>query len=589
MKSTNMGPDSSISSREIDQRLVELQSLFEMSQVLNSSLNLSSVLNNILLTPMGRMMISRGLVMVTDEDGSYNIEALKGLNRNLVDKKFYFEYECTKPTLIKDIQENDCSQKAFFQEHQIELVLPILSTNRSLGFLCLGQKLGGMQFSDSEIDFLSSLSNIAATSIENALMYRKLEKVNRRLDKKVQELKTLFEIGQELNSTLQKEKIITLLVYAIMGEMLVNRIFIFIENGNGLELIPTKGSLTKDIEIKILSGKGVQRALSKLSSSIIVENDILTKNLEILGKLDIHVVVPMISQDITKGVILLGQKINKKAYLRDEVDFLSTLSNQAMISIENARLFEETLEKQRMEEELNIARDIQGRLFPGIYPHADGFEIKGINIPSRQVGGDYFDCIKIDENRIALTIADVSGKGVPASLLMSNLQASLHSHVSAGTDIVEITGRLNDFLYAHTSYDKFITYFYAELDVASKTLTYVNAGHNPPYLYHPDGSFKLLDKGGLLLGMMPNMPYESETVQLLPGDLVVMFTDGVTEAKSIKDYDFEEWRLEELLAKSLSDDINTILEKIILALEEFSMDVPQADDITILAMRVLDN
>jgi phosphoserine phosphatase RsbU/P len=585
--SVNVDPNSSSTSREIDQRLVELQSLFEMSQVLNSSLNISSVLNNILLTPMGRMMISRGFVMVVDEEGSFNVEALKGLDRDLLGKKFYFEYECSKPTLINNIQENDCSQKELFKEHQIELVLPILSTNRTLGFLCLGQKLGGLQFSDSEIDFLSSLSNIAATSIENALMYRKLEKVNRRLDKKVQELKTLFEIGQELNSSLEKERIINLLVYAIMGEMLVNRIFIFIENENHLELIPTKGSLTKDSEIKKLAGKGVQKALSKLTSPFIVENESLIKNLEVLRKLDIHVVIPMITQDKTRGVILLGEKINKNHYVQDEVDFLSTLSNQAIISIENARLFEETLEKQRMEEELNIARDIQRRLLPSTYPPTDGFEIKGLNIPSRQVGGDYFDCIKIDENRIALTVADVSGKGVPASLLMSNLQASLHSHVSAGTGIVEITGRLNDFLHAHTSYDKFITYFYAELDVVAKTLTYVNAGHNPPYLYSADGTCKLLDKGGLLLGMMPNMPYESETVPLKQGDLVFMFTDGVTEAKSAKDVDFEEWRLEELLANSLSDDLNTLLDKIILAINEFSINVPQADDITLLAMRVL--
>ena len=585
--SSNFDSELSFSNKEKDQRLVELQSLFEMSQVLNSSLNISSVLNNILLTPMGRMMISRGMVMVISENGSYHIEALKGLDRDLVGKKVYFEGECSKPTLVQDIDENDCPQKHFFVEHKIELVLPILSTNRSVGLLCLGQKLGGLSFADSEIDFLSSLSNIAATSIENALMYRKLEKVNRQLDKKVQELKTLFEIGQELNSTLETERIVNLLVYAIMGELLVNRIFIFVSDGNELELIPTKGTVSKESEEKRLNQKTFKKRLLKIESPILVNDDMENKSLNILEELNIQAVVPMRSQDETKGAILLGEKINKKPYLNDELDFLATLSNQAMISLENARLFEEALEKQRMEEELNIARDIQRRLFPASYPKLDGYEVMGLNIPSKQVGGDYFDCIQIDENRIALSIADVSGKGVPASLLMSNLQASLHSHVSADTEMSKIAGRLNNFLQAHTSYDKFITFFYAELNTKARTLTYVNAGHNPPYLYHSDGSFRLLDKGGLLLGMMADMPYETETVPLQKGDLVVMFTDGVTEAKSVKDMDFEEWRLEKVLEKCLTMNVASVIDQIILAIEEFSIGEPQADDVTILAMRVL--
>ena len=330
----------------------------------------------------------------------------------------------------------------------------------------------------------------------------------------------------------------------------------------------------------------MKKRLIRLTVPIRVDDEDDT-NLHALKELSIQAVIPMRSQDQTKGVILLGEKINKKPYLKDELDFLSTLSNQAMISVENARLFKETLEKQRMEEELNIARDIQRRLFPSTYPAFPGFEIKGYNIPSRQVGGDYFDCIQIDENRFALAIADVSGKGIPASLLMSNLQASLHSQVALKTTIADIAGRLNNFLHAHTSYDKFITFFYAEVDVNERTITYTNAGHNPPYLYHSDGSFRLLDKGGLLLGMMADMPYETETVPLQRGDMLVMFTDGVTEAKSLKDADFEEWRLEAVLEKCVHESVETVIENIIPAIEEFSAGMPQADDITILVMRVL--
>lgn len=581
-----IGSEANISNREIDQRLVELQSLFEMSQVLNSSLQLKSVLNNILLTPMGRMMISRGFVMVADEGGAFRVEAVKGLNREVLGKQFYFECAYDSPILVSAMEGKSIQARSFFEEQQIELVLPITSNNRPLGVLCLGKKLGGQPFQDSEIDFLSSLSNIAATAIENALVYRKLESVNRQLDKRVQELKTLFEISQELNSTLDKERIVNLLAYAIMGELLVNRIFIFVQSGDGLELVPTKGSNRSDPDVKKLSSRSITKELAKFSQTLIVEEALLPKSLHLLEELDISLAIPMRSQEETRGMLLLGPKVNGDEYRQEELDFLVTLSSQAMIAIENARLFEETLEKQRLEEELNIAREIQQRLLPSTYPSVNGYEIKGVNIPSRQVGGDYFDVIRIDDHRIGLAIADVSGKGVPASLLMSNLQASLHSQVAAGAEITKMTGNLNNFLQAHTSYDKFITFFYAELDTASKSLTYVNAGHNPPYLYHSDGTFRTLDKGGLILGMMANMPYESETVSLQKGDLVVLFTDGVTEAKSKNDSDFEEWRLEKLLQEIVSDSVDEIIERIISAVQEFSAGVPQADDITVLALRV---
>ena len=234
-------------SRELDQKLVELQSLFEMSQVLNSSLQLKSVLNNMLLTPMGRMMISRGMVLITDEQGGFGIQVLKGLPREFEDRKLYFESELKKPVLGDEFEKTPGMQ--FFKEQGLTVMIPIVSTDRTVGYLCLGQKLGGLAFTSSEIDFLTSLSNIAATSIENALMFYKLKDVNRQLDKKIQELKTLFEIGQELNSTLETEKIVSLLVFAIMGEMLVNQCFVFLKNDDKMSLAHTRSFAASEKEL----------------------------------------------------------------------------------------------------------------------------------------------------------------------------------------------------------------------------------------------------------------------------------------------------------------------------------------------------
>ena len=580
--------DSEGYARELDERVVELQSLFEMSQLLNSSLNLQNILNNLLLTPMGRMMINRGLVMITDENGNFSVHSVKGLSKQLLGLKFAAPFELSRSLLFSEVSTVDAAVTSFFQEHNIDLLIPISSTTRIVGLLCLGKKIGQVPFVSSEIEFLSSLANIAASSIENALMYLKLEKVNKQLDKKIQELNTLFEIGKELNSTLEKERIVNLMIFAIMGELLVNRCVVLTRNDRTTQFDIHKSATLQENDLESLQGKGLQKSLARLTDPLFIGDENLLRNLWILQRLNYRAIIPMRIQDKTKGIVLLGEKINKQPYRTDELDFLTTLSNLAMTAIENARLFEQALEKERLEEELNIAREIQQRLLPSSYPKLNGIEIGGLNIPSRQVGGDYFDCIQLNDQHIALVIADVSGKGVPASLIMSNLQAGLHALVTSHMDITAMVARLNNLIYAHTSYDRFITFFFAQIDLEDFTLTYVNAGHNNPYLIHCDGTFQMLATGGLLLGMMPNMSYQQQVVPMQKGDTLYMYTDGVTEAKDVRGREFEEWRLEKILVSATKKQISIpqLLEEVNRGLKSFVKNAPQADDITMLALKV---
>jgi sigma-B regulation protein RsbU (phosphoserine phosphatase) len=348
-----------------------------------------------------------------------------------------------------------------------------------------------------------------------------------------------------------------------------------------------KGAKLNKKEYDSFSGEKFLKSLCNIQEPVQVDEYDLPPSLNSLVKNDIKVVAPMKIQDETKGVLVVGSKINKQEFRADELEFLYTLGNQAMISLENARLFEEALEKQRMEEELNIARDIQQGLLPKSCPQPHGFQIHGINVSSRQVGGDYFDCIEFDENHYGICIADVSGKGAPAALLMSNLQASLRALSSTDCNIGEMTSKINNLIYQNTGLDKFITYFYGILNCSQKTFTYVNAGHNPPYLYHRDGSMRTLEKGGLLLGMMPNMLYEMETVELQPGDVILMFTDGISEAMNPEEEEFEEYRIEAILQKEVHSSAREILQKITNAVKEFVAKAPQSDDITMVGVKML--
>jgi len=575
-------------SRKLDEKLMELHSLFEVSQTLNSSLNVNAIIDNILLTSMGKMMISKGIVILHDHDDIYRVETVKGLKSDHVGIAIRIDLAIHGPTFIHDLDVSAKDLIDFCTNQSIDLIIPIRSNNQILGFIGFGTKISKKPYTQAELNFLNSLSNIAATSIENGLMVLELQDVNRKLDKKVQELNTLFDIGKELNSTLDQDKILNLLSYAIMGEMMINKCMVFTSDHGAMKLSISKGQRSPDD----LHGFEEDLFLSELSNvkeSIIIDaqnsDHKYLKRLKLAG---FHVVVPMQIKEETRGVIAIGEKILKADFTVDDLEFLYTLGNEAIICIENARLFEETLEKQRMEEELDIAREIQQKLLPQGCPFVEGFEIAAMNIPSRQVGGDYFDCIDLGENDVCIAIADVSGKGIPASLLMSNLQASLQALIDVNSDPCDVAFKINNLIHKNTGYDKFITFFFGMLNISEKTFTYVNAGHNHPFwLIHTENTIKELDKGGLIIGMMKNTPFQKESITLQSGDWIIMFTDGVSEAMNEKEEEFEEHRIKDIIINNLELNAEDMKNKIYDAVKAFTKGVPQSDDITLIVMKVL--
>jgi sigma-B regulation protein RsbU (phosphoserine phosphatase) len=484
-----------------------------------------------------------------------------------------------KPFLVEEADAQKYPWVTFFEPFELRVFLPIILRNDVLGLAAFGKKLVGGTYRESEVEFLSSLANIAATSIQNGRVFEELKAVNMRLDKKVQELHTLFDIGKELNATLDAQKALKLLSYGLMGELMLNRFAIYLRRDQSILPAERRG-----FEKLALTAEHLGWLFAMTRSSLV--EDIADAQLrDVLDDQSVVAVVPMRSQEQTKGVLLLGQKLSEKPFTNEEMDFLFTLGNQAMISLENAWLFEDSLERKRLEEELALARQIQAGLLPTRFPELDTFEVYGLNVPSQQVGGDYFDALKISDRRTVVAVADVSGKGIPASLLMSNVQASLKALSSEDKPFHEIVSRINDIIYSNTDADKFITFFGGVLDASAGTFTYVNAGHNPPYWVHPDGSFQLLEMGGLLLGMMPGVPYEYETIHLQPGDRIVMFTDGVTEAMDPSGAQYEEPRLEIVLKRSLAMSAKETTHAIADDVKRFCGTAPQSDDITVVVIK----
>lgn len=276
----------------------------------------------------------------------------------------------------------------------------------------------------------------------------------------------------------------------------------------------------------------------------------------------------------------------------DELGDLATSFNVMSAAVKKGR--EEAIARERLERELETARQIQEKLLPHEMPQVPGFEIAGTSVPSQQVGGDYFDFIDMETGQLGVAIADVSGKGIPAALLMANLQASLHAQVLKPGTVADVAFRMNNLLVRSTDTHMFATFFYGILDRKKSTFTSTSAGHNPPLLFRSDGKIERLEAGGLILGFLPDQKYIQKTLKIKPGEVLVLYTDGITEAvgassKKIAESLFGEERLIEVVRAHLTKSAGEIQASILKAISAHTGDTPQYDDITLVVIKRKEN
>ena len=546
-----------------------LTALIDFSRIINSSIDLNFILNNVLLTCLGKFLATRGLIALKEND-KIVLKGSKGLGPEITDK--FPELKATQECI------DDPVLISFMQDTNLKVAEKISSSEDCIGLVCLGEKLNKSDYTEDDVEFLATILNISATAVQNSMVINELKAVNRKLDSRVQRLSSLFELSKEFGLFLEPSKVIRLLVFSLLGQFLLKKFALVRFENEETEILDSKFdneellSLIKKYELR------------DIKESII--NDQIQKDFPELALLGVELVVPMQLQGKTRGLILLGERPIKKEYSESDLEFIYSIGNLAIISLENTRLFYEALEKQKMEEDLLIARDIQRNLLPNTLPDYDSYDIAALNVSSKQVGGDYYDIIPLEDDKFYIAIADVSGKGVPASLMMANIQAFLQVICRQGIRIDEATGMINDLVTANTSEGRFITFFWGYIDTKKNTLTYVNAGHNPPYVIR-DGKILKLDKGGIILGVMNTVvPYIFEEVELKKNDVIILYTDGVSEAMNLKNEEYSEEKLREV-AKSL---VNKTADEILNGIKEdvqiFTQGNTQSDDITMIVIKV---
>jgi serine phosphatase RsbU (regulator of sigma subunit) len=303
------------------------------------------------------------------------------------------------------------------------------------------------------------------------------------------------------------------------------------------------------------------------------------------GSVNSVLCVPMLTRSTLKGVLTVYNKKGGKGFTEDDQRILSIIAAQSAQVVENARLYEEERNLLKMQQEVKLASQIQADLLPKKFPSLSGYDIAGATFPARTIGGDYFDFISVDEHKLAICLGDVSGKGLPAALLMANLQASLRSQTYNGNSVKECIARCNHQLFQSTSPEKFATLFYGILDTQNHTLTYCNAGHELPFLISGSGEPVRLNEGGTMIGIMDGFPFEEAVVAFQPGDMLVSYSDGVTEAMNEIKEQFGESKLGDLIKENVGVPAEKVIEEIIKAVRTHAGEAPQYDDITALVVR----
>jgi sigma-B regulation protein RsbU (phosphoserine phosphatase) len=325
----------------------------------------------------------------------------------------------------------------------------------------------------------------------------------------------------------------------------------------------------------------------------------------VLNRLEAELLLPLPGRSSLIGVMALGPKLSEEPYSRSDRRLLSSVALQTGLAIENSALVhslaEESAQRQRIDREIEIARQVQQLLLPQTYPVVAGIEFAGFSRAAREVGGDYYDFIPLENGRLGIAIGDVSGKGISAALLMASVRSALHGLTFSGMlDLARLIEGLNRIIYDSSTSNRFVTFFFGEYDPSTRILDYVNAGHNAPVLLRPSlpqkGSYcdpegpcmvQRLETGGPVIGIFSQVQYEQGQIQLQPFDVFIAFTDGISEAMTT---DLEEWGEEKLIAVARMNthlSAEAMISALVASADRYTAGAPQYDDLSLVVLKVL--
>jgi len=537
-----------------DRLLYCLSSLADMGETIAGVRSIRRSSREILHIVLGTMGASKGALLTLD-GGRFTVTAARGMKTGFtftVEKKLARELDESAERLLprwRPIFPGRLKRLCDRRLGELEVVLAALlrAQRRTIGLLVLSKRFMHQEYTDEDLGILDIIGRHVSVALYNFSLRRKAQSAAFQLSHKVLQLESLHDIGLSVSSLKPEDDLLQEVLYGSISLLDARTAFYLHAERNTLEIGPRIGLTEEQIDAfvarptykkKFRSGASMRLRASRAARRSLGSPTLLAAPVRTAKRLYGTLVV-----------VGKEQKGGGSVFTSDDQKLLEAFATQAAVALRNLEMQAAIIEKERLAAELETAVEIQRRIVPSPedLPTVEGFEIHGYNYPCREVGGDYFDVIPLDNARFAFIICDVSGKGLSAALLVSTLQATFHSLLQSSLSLVEIVERANHLLIRNTTAEKFATAFIGIVDTATGLVETINAGHNEPLLVRQDGAIEKLYAGGLILGMFDFASYESQEIALAPGDTIYLYTDGISEATNPGGEEFGDGRLEELV------------------------------------------
>jgi sigma-B regulation protein RsbU (phosphoserine phosphatase) len=537
-----------------DRLLYCLTSLADMGETIAGVRSIRRSAREILHIVLGTMGATKG-ALVTLEDGCFTVTAARGTkigstftaDAELVRQLDEYEgrllprWRSAFPARLKLV----CDRR--FADLEIVLCVILRAQRKTIGLLLLSKRFMHQEYSDEDLHILDMIGRHVSVALYNFSLRRNAQTANFKLSHKVLQLESLHDIGLSVASLKPKDELLKEVLYGSISLLDARTAFYLHAKAGTLEIGPRIGLSEDRIESfvrrpsyakKFRAGSSMRLRASRAAQ-------------QALGSPTLLAVPVRTAKRLFGTLVVIGKerKSGNAAFSSDDQKLLEAFATQAAVALRNLEMQSEIIKKEHLAAELDTAVAIHRRIVPSPedLPAIDGFDIYGYNYPCREVGGDYFDIIPIAGDRFAFIICDVSGKGLSAALLVSNLQATFHSLLQSDLPLVKIVERANRLLIRNTTAEKYATAFIGIADTATGHMETINAGHNEPLLVRRSGEMEKLYAGGLILGMFDFAEYESQNITLAAGDTVYLYTDGISEAVNHDGEEFGDGRLEELV------------------------------------------
>ncbi len=425
-------------------------------------------------------------------------------------------------------------------------------------------------------------SSLEATSLHD------LKMPNRRLE-------ILYQVIDAIRSVFDLDELLDRIITIIQSVIRPDRTYLLMVDEDTGELVPQIVKVTDDEnprEVKISSSivnRCIKDGVSLLVSDAAMDERFSSSESVILNSIRTAMVAPLIFKSESIGVIYVDSQSRMVSFTDEELDLLTSISNQAAVAITNARLQAQLLEQHKLAREMEIARNIQTNLLPKTYPDLPGYQLSAMSLPAKQVGGDYYDFLPMPDGRLALVIADVSGKGVPAAILTASTRSYLRSEsLHKDSSLANTLERINRMVCRDVTDDMYVTMVYALLDPVEGSVEFVNAGHSLPIRLSAQGEMDFLSEGGVFLGLEEETTYETGQSMILPGGVLVFYTDGVTDIMDPDGRQFTQEQFQDLLRDKHHLSAEEIRNAVYQACLRHRGAADQFDDFTLMVLKRLD-